>query len=154
VLHQLDGCDHTGANCSVGVPAILGMNFQGVNIAQKFSGYVDAAGTTGTGTAAPGGNDSAIGMRCILDANKSHLQANATQRAICRRRRQGESPKKKHVRRIAHMPSPGRRRQSIPQGFRSRSSLRCRAQPGYQTTRGSSLARWYSQAVSAILFMS
>jgi hypothetical protein len=46
VLHQLDGCDHTGANCGVGVPAILGMNFQGVNIAQKFSGYVDAAGTT------------------------------------------------------------------------------------------------------------
>jgi arylsulfatase A-like enzyme len=30
----------------VGVPAILGMNFQGVNIGQKFSGYVDAAGTT------------------------------------------------------------------------------------------------------------
>jgi hypothetical protein len=46
VLHQLDGCDHTGTTCGLGVPAILGMNFQGVNIAQKFSGYVDAAGTT------------------------------------------------------------------------------------------------------------
>ena len=46
VLHQLDGCDHTGTDCTVGVPAILGMNFQGVNIAQKFSGHVDAAGTT------------------------------------------------------------------------------------------------------------
>ncbi|MDB4969329.1 MAG: Type phosphodiesterase/nucleotide pyrophosphatase [Myxococcales bacterium] len=44
VLHQLDGFDHTGAT-QVGVPAILGMNFQAVNIAQKFSGYKDAAGT-------------------------------------------------------------------------------------------------------------
>jgi hypothetical protein len=45
VLHELDGFDHTGTT-QVGVPAILGMNFQAVNIAQKFSGYVDAAGTT------------------------------------------------------------------------------------------------------------
>jgi len=45
VLNELDGFDHTGAT-QVGVPAILGMNFQAVNIAQKFSGYVDAAGTT------------------------------------------------------------------------------------------------------------
>jgi hypothetical protein len=45
VLNELDGLDHTGAN-QVGVPAILGMNFQAVNIAQKFSGYVDAAGMT------------------------------------------------------------------------------------------------------------
>jgi len=30
----------------VGVPAIFGMNFQAPNIGQKFSGYVDAAGTT------------------------------------------------------------------------------------------------------------
>jgi len=43
VLHQLDGFDHTGT-MQVGVPAILGMNFQAVNIAQKFSGYVDAFG--------------------------------------------------------------------------------------------------------------
>jgi predicted AlkP superfamily pyrophosphatase or phosphodiesterase len=43
VLHQLDGFDHTGTT-QVGVPAILGMNFQGVNIAQKFSGYLDADG--------------------------------------------------------------------------------------------------------------
>jgi hypothetical protein len=46
VLNQLDGCNHARTDCTVGVPAILGMNFQGVNIAQKFSGYVDAAGTT------------------------------------------------------------------------------------------------------------
>jgi len=45
VLNELDGLDHTGAT-QVGVPGILGMNFQAVNIAQKFSGYVDAAGKT------------------------------------------------------------------------------------------------------------
>ena len=44
VLNQLDGFDHTGT-MQVGVPAILGMNFQAVNIAQKPSGYVDAFGS-------------------------------------------------------------------------------------------------------------
>ena len=45
VLHEIDGYDHTGAD-KVGVPAIFGMNFQAPNIAQKFSGYADASGTT------------------------------------------------------------------------------------------------------------
>ena len=45
VLDQIDGLDHRGT-ASVGVPAIFGMNFQAPNIGQKFSGYVDAAGTT------------------------------------------------------------------------------------------------------------
>lgn len=45
VLNELDGFDHARTT-QVGVPAVLGMNFQAVNIAQKFSGYVDAAGTT------------------------------------------------------------------------------------------------------------
>lgn len=45
VLNEINGYDHTGTT-QVGVPAILGMNFQSVNIAQKFSGYVDADGTT------------------------------------------------------------------------------------------------------------
>lgn len=44
VLNQIDGLNHQGT-ASVGVPAIFGMNFQAPNIAQKFSGYVDAAGT-------------------------------------------------------------------------------------------------------------
>jgi hypothetical protein len=43
VLNQIDGLDHRGT-ATVGVPAIFGMNFQAANIAQKFSGYVDAAG--------------------------------------------------------------------------------------------------------------
>lgn len=37
--------DHQGDPATVGVPAIFGMNFQSPNIAQKFSGYADAAGT-------------------------------------------------------------------------------------------------------------
>jgi Type I phosphodiesterase / nucleotide pyrophosphatase len=45
VLNQIDGLNHQGT-ASVGVPAIFGMNFQAPNIGQKFSGYVDAAGTT------------------------------------------------------------------------------------------------------------
>jgi hypothetical protein len=44
VLNEIDGLNHQGT-ATVGVPAIFGMNFQAPNIAQKFSGYVDAAGT-------------------------------------------------------------------------------------------------------------
>ena len=43
VLNQINGLDHTGTN-QVGVPAIFGMNFQAINIAQKIAGYTDAAG--------------------------------------------------------------------------------------------------------------
>jgi hypothetical protein len=48
VLNQIDGyaARDSGHTASVGVPAIFGMNFQSPNIAQKFSGYADAAGTT------------------------------------------------------------------------------------------------------------
>jgi hypothetical protein len=45
VLNEIDGFTHDGA-AAVGVPAIFGMNFQAPNIGQKFSGYVDGAGTT------------------------------------------------------------------------------------------------------------
>ena len=45
VLNEIDGLDHDGT-ALVGVPAIFGMNFQAPNIGQKFSGYVDGAGTT------------------------------------------------------------------------------------------------------------
>jgi hypothetical protein len=45
VLNEIDGLNHQGTQ-TVGVPAIFGMNFQSPNIAQKFSGYVDSAGTT------------------------------------------------------------------------------------------------------------
>jgi hypothetical protein len=45
VLNEIDGLSHDGT-AAVGVPAIFGMNFQAPNIGQKFSGYVDAAGST------------------------------------------------------------------------------------------------------------
>jgi hypothetical protein len=45
VLNEMDGLSHDGS-AVVGVPAIYGMNFQAPNIGQKFSGYVDGAGTT------------------------------------------------------------------------------------------------------------
>ncbi|HET7799553.1 MAG TPA: alkaline phosphatase family protein [Humibacillus xanthopallidus] len=45
VLNEIDGFTHDRSS-TVGVPAIFGLNFQSPNIGQKFSGYVDAAGTT------------------------------------------------------------------------------------------------------------
>jgi hypothetical protein len=46
LLHEIDGYDHTGTS-KVGMPVILGMNFQAVSVTQKLAGdgYVDAAGT-------------------------------------------------------------------------------------------------------------
>src|SRR2546423_11787962 len=50
VLNQIDGQDHTGTK-HVGVPAIFGMNFQAVSVAQKLegNGYMDANGTPSPG---------------------------------------------------------------------------------------------------------
>ena len=45
VLNEIDGLRHDGTPAA-GTPAIFGMNFQSPNIAQKFSGYVDAEGTS------------------------------------------------------------------------------------------------------------
>jgi type I phosphodiesterase/nucleotide pyrophosphatase len=75
VLHQLDGCDHTGADCTVGVPAILGMNFQGVNIAQKFSGYLDAAGSQPNNVYVIGANTGkAPGLQQAMDHADASIQ--------------------------------------------------------------------------------
>src|SRR6266849_1530043 len=45
ILNEIDGKDHTGTQ-QVGVPAIFGMNFQSISVAQKTrgGGYVDASG--------------------------------------------------------------------------------------------------------------
>jgi hypothetical protein len=50
VINELRGLDHTGAT-AVGVPAVLGMNFQSINIAQKIAGYVDGSGALTPGLA-------------------------------------------------------------------------------------------------------
>ena len=44
LLNQIAGKDHAGG-AAAGVPALFGMNFQAVSMAQKASGYADAAGT-------------------------------------------------------------------------------------------------------------
>lgn len=49
-INQIDGYDHTRTNV-VGVPAILGMNFQAANIAHKIAGYADGAGNPTPGLA-------------------------------------------------------------------------------------------------------
>jgi Type I phosphodiesterase / nucleotide pyrophosphatase len=45
ILNEIDGKDHTGMR-EVGVPAIFGMNFQAISVAQKTSGggYLDGSG--------------------------------------------------------------------------------------------------------------
>jgi hypothetical protein len=50
VVNEIKGLDHTGT-ASVGVPAIFGMNFQALSVAQKLAGngYYDAAGTPSDG---------------------------------------------------------------------------------------------------------
>jgi hypothetical protein len=44
ILNELGGKDHAGLH-RVGVPALLGMNFQAVSVAQKATGYGDVLGT-------------------------------------------------------------------------------------------------------------
>ena len=44
VINQIDGYDHT-RTVAVGVPTIIMMNFQAVNIGEKVGGYADAVGT-------------------------------------------------------------------------------------------------------------
>jgi hypothetical protein len=51
----------------VGVPAILGMNFQAPNIGQKFSGYVDAAGTPAVVTTLGGLSGQTPGLAQAFD---------------------------------------------------------------------------------------
>jgi len=45
ILNEINGRDHTGTR-EVGVPAIFGMNFQAVSVAQKTTGggYLDGSG--------------------------------------------------------------------------------------------------------------
>jgi hypothetical protein len=52
LLHEIDGYDHTGTS-KVGMPVILGLNFQAVSVTQKLAGdgYVDASGTPSTALA-------------------------------------------------------------------------------------------------------
>src|SRR5437899_544276 len=55
ILNQINGLDHTGTT-SNGVPAIFGMNFQAVSVAQRLRVNKNINGTTATGTnAGPGG---------------------------------------------------------------------------------------------------
>jgi hypothetical protein len=55
ILHEIDGLDHTGAT-AVGVPAIFGMNFQAVSVAQRLKKNKTANGGNVVGDlAGPGG---------------------------------------------------------------------------------------------------
>jgi len=77
VVNEINGLDHTGA-AKVGVPAILGMNFQAVSVGQKLAGggYLNAKGTAFTDTLAKGlgGVDAGIG-KIVAALNSSGLMA-------------------------------------------------------------------------------
>lgn len=66
LINQIDGKDSSGANM-VGVPKIMGMNFQAVSVAQKAAsvggGYTDATGTPGAQVAdALSHTDASLGL--------------------------------------------------------------------------------------------
>jgi hypothetical protein len=50
ILNEISGFDHTGTGRRVGVPAIFGMNFQAVSVAQKLVGNVNPDGSAPTDT--------------------------------------------------------------------------------------------------------
>src|SRR6267378_3760971 len=55
ILNQINGFDHTGST-NAPVPAILGMNFQAISVAQRLKTNKNPNGSTATGTnAGPGG---------------------------------------------------------------------------------------------------
>ena len=74
ILNEIHGKDHTGTHAAP-VPAIFGMNFQAVSVAQKLpgNGYTDAGGTPSDGLAeALRHTDQSLGMM-IDDLKKQHL---------------------------------------------------------------------------------
>jgi len=78
ILNQIRGFDHTGQH-AVGVPAMFGMNFQSVSVAEKVTadGYVDARGTPSTQLALSlDAVDHALGS--MLDALEDHHLTRST----------------------------------------------------------------------------
>jgi len=74
ILHEVDGFDHTGKT-PADVPALFGMNFQAVSVAQKLpgNGYADAAGTPSAGLAdAIAHTDASIG-RMVAELRARNL---------------------------------------------------------------------------------
>jgi hypothetical protein len=65
ILNQIAGFDHTGTGRRVGAPAIFGMNFQAVSVAQKLVGNVNPDGSPPADTNLVNGGyqiDSATGL--------------------------------------------------------------------------------------------
>jgi hypothetical protein len=73
IVHEIDGYDHTGAHHAA-VPAVFGMNFQAVSVAQKDpAGGYQAGGTPGPELAkALDHTDASIG-RMVTELGRKHL---------------------------------------------------------------------------------
>jgi hypothetical protein len=69
IINQIDGLDHTGAN-TVGVPAIFGLNFQAVSVAQRLNKNKTPTGSNVKGAlAGPGGYLDGAGTPTALVAH-------------------------------------------------------------------------------------
>jgi predicted AlkP superfamily pyrophosphatase or phosphodiesterase len=90
VLNEIDGKDHTGTTATP-VPAIFGMNFQEVSVAQKLpgNGYVDGNGKPSAGLAgALNHTDQSVG-KIVAELKKQHLFDSTT---IVLTAKHGQSP--------------------------------------------------------------
>lgn len=79
ILNEIDGEDHTGTQ-KVGVPAVFGMDFQAVSVAQKLAGagYADATGTPSAGLQdALDHTDQSVG-RMVAELQARHLLSSTT----------------------------------------------------------------------------
>jgi len=90
IVNELNGLDHTGKK-KVGVPSILGMNFQAVSVGQKVvkGGYADAAGTP-TGELVTGLDSVDKGLGMIVAALKDRKLSDDTTLIITSKH--GQSP--------------------------------------------------------------
>lgn len=89
LIHQIKGFDHTGAK-SVGVPALFGMNFQAVSVAQKLRTNRSATGTSLNGPeGGPGGYLDGLGTPSYLVADALSFVDSELGRIVTTLREQG-----------------------------------------------------------------
>ena len=104
VLNEIEGKTHDGTG-KPGVPAIFGMNFQAVSVAQKTAGYVDASGTPSADLeGALEFVDQSLG-KMVAELQKENLSRNT---AIIVSAKHGQSPIDPSLRRVvdeAKLPS-------------------------------------------------
>jgi hypothetical protein len=88
ILNEIAGKDHSGAK-TTGVPALFGMNFQAISVAQKIEGYQTAAGQPSAGLEGALEHTD-ISLQKMVDALKQQNLFDST--AIIVTAKHGQSP--------------------------------------------------------------